>query len=70
MRELLVHLKAKDPFGYPKTLIYMDNAAYHTSNNVSNFMKMMNLNYIYAPPYCSWLNLIELFFGTLKKRMN
>jgi len=39
IRELLAHLKKKDPFGFPKTLIYMDNATYHTAKEVSNLMK-------------------------------
>jgi len=48
----------------------MDNASYHTAKEVSRLMQLLNLNYIYAPPYCSWLNPIELFFGTVKTRMN
>ena len=66
---MLQLLRSKNVPYYDRIVVYLDNAAYHTCSEVIEAFDLLNLNYIFAPPYLSPLNPIENFFGVLKHRI-
>ncbi len=50
-------------------LLYLDNATYHTCDDVLRLLKLLRVSYIFAPAYLSPLNPIEGFFGVLKSKL-
>ena len=61
--ETIALINWKSPDDSYKTLIYLDNATYHTTSSILEAFKILKVNFIFAPPYCSPLNPIEYFFG-------
>ena len=45
-----------------KTLIMVDNAAYHSSRDTKDKMKNMNFDFMFLPPYSSILAPVEQYF--------
>ena len=52
-----------------RVLLYLDNASYHSSEDVLQLFKLLKVNYIFAPAYLSPLNPIEYFFGIIKSKL-
>lgn len=47
----------------------MDNAKYHTSNEVKEFCKREKIKCITLPPYCPELNVTEILINYLKRKV-
>ena len=61
------------------SILMMENARIHHVTNVHSFMDMMELEYMYLPPYCKIFIFdflapdyqpIELAFGWIKRNLN
>lgn len=68
--ELLQTFKREDPENYDKILFYLDNATYHTCSLILEAFKLLQVNYIFAPAYCSPVNPIEYYFSQIKSNLN
>lgn len=44
----------------------MDNSRVHTSKIIAKALEILNVSFIFAPPYCPSLNPIEYYFRRLK----
>ena len=52
----------------PQKILIMDNAKFHHSREVLNFLHEKRISYKFLPPYSPQLNPIEEFFSLLKSR--
>jgi len=52
-----------------KDTLIMDNASWHKTQIVKDFLKLNNINYIYQPPYSPDLNPIEYCWANLKRKL-
>ena len=52
-----------------KTVVILDNAAYHSSKDTKDKMKNMNYNFMFLPPYSPILAPVEQYFKQIKAKM-
>lgn len=50
-----------------KTVILLDNVAFHHSKEVKNLCKSLDYELLYTPPYSPWFNPIEEIFSIVKR---
>jgi transposase len=55
--------------GTAKITVVLDNARYNKSNELRDWLKTSRVELVYLPPYAPNLNLIERFWGFLKKNV-
>lgn len=65
---LFAQLLILDPFA-KKIHVILDNAKYHYSKEVRNFVSTSRINLIYLPAYSPELNLIERLWKVFKKNV-
>jgi len=63
---LVTRLKAESQRTGNPFVLYLDNASFHSCKDIVKAFKLLNINYLFAPAYCSCLNPIELFFQVVK----
>jgi transposase len=68
MIALFQDLEAAHPESAGITVV-LDNARYNRSNELREWLKTSRINLVYLPPYAPNLNLIERFWGFLKKNV-
>jgi len=66
MRHLMMQLDREDPDWKKKTVFLLDGARYHTSDEMREYLRKMELRIIYSGPYSYSSAPIELLFGGLK----
>ena len=66
MRYLMIQLDREDSDWKKKTVFLLDGARYHTSNEMREYFRKMELRIIYSGPYSYSSAPIELLFGGLK----
>ena len=66
MRYLMIQLDREDSDWKKKTVFLLDGARYHTSNEMREYFRKMELRIIYSGPYSYSSAPIELLFGVLK----
>jgi len=66
MRHLMMQLDREDPDWKKKTVFLLDGARYHTSEEMREYLRKMELRVIYSGPYSYSAAPIELLFGGLK----
>ena len=66
MRHLVMQLDREDPDWKKKTVFLLDGARYHTSEEMREYFRKMELRIIYSGPYSYSSAPIELLFGGLK----
>lgn len=49
------------------SILILDNARVHKTDNVNEILTELNINYMFLPPYSPDLNPIELYFNLLKR---
>lgn len=66
----LMHTLSLQPtVNLSRVVFYLDNATYHSSEDVLKLFKLLRVNFIFAPAYLSPLNPIEYFFGVIKSKL-
>ena len=50
-----------------RDVILMDNVRFHHSKDVYNYLKDVNVDILFVPPYSPWFNPIELCFSIVKR---
>ncbi|MQP64086.1 hypothetical protein GE253_01885 [Niveispirillum sp. SYP-B3756] len=55
--------------GTAEITVALDNARYNRSNELQDWLKTSRIKLVYFPPYAPNLNLIERFWGFLKKNI-
>ena len=65
--ELCKVLDGEDPLWRDRTVVLLDNAAYHRSAEVRAAIKKLGMPVIYSGPYSYISAPIELYFGLLKR---
>lgn len=57
-------------FQYPgrNSVWIMDGAAIHCDRNIVDYLRFCGIYVLFLPPYCPFLNPIELFFGYCKTK--
>ena len=66
MRHLIMQLDREDPDWKKKTVFLLDGVRYHTSEEMREYLRKMELRVIYSGPYSYSAAPIELLFGGLK----
>ena len=66
LRHLMMQLDREDPDWKKKTVFLLDGARYHTSEEMREYLRKMELRVIYSGPYSYSAAPIELLFGGLK----
>ncbi len=66
MRHLMMQLDREDSDWRKKTVFLLDGARYHTSEEMREYLRKMELRVIYSGPYSYSTAPIELLFGGLK----
>ena len=51
----------------PKTVVLLDNAAFHHAKVIKEFFAVQDIEALYTPPYSPWFNPIELCFSIVKR---
>ena len=67
MRYLIMRLDEESVDWREKTILLLDGARYHTSEEMREYLKKMDLKVIYSGPYSYTSSPIELVFGALKQ---
>ena len=67
MRHLLRRLDEEAADWRDNTIFLMDNASYHSSEDMKEYFKKMEIKVIYSGPYSYTSAPIELLFGALKQ---
>ena len=57
-----------NPYPGHNSVIFIDNASIHHTEEWSEFVEAMELVCIYLPEYCPWINLCEWMFNGVKMR--
>ena len=65
-RQLAAHLDVETPGWQEDTVFLIDNAAYHTSAEMKDFFKKMEMTVMYTAPYSYSSSPIELLWAQLK----
>ena len=53
----------------PGTLVILDNASFHKSDNIDHIAEQHNIELLYLPPYSPDLNPIEKFWANFKRNL-
>jgi transposase len=69
IREILLPVLGRYDFDEARSIVVLDNASIHHSEEIVNLIKSTGAEIVYLPPYSPDLNPIELMFGAYKKRM-
>jgi len=67
MRHLLRRLDEESADWRDNTIFLLDGAKYHTSEEMKEYLKIMEVKVIYSGPYSYTSAPIELLFGALKQ---
>ena len=57
-----------NPYPGPNSVLFIDNASIHHTEEWSEYVEEMELICIYLPEYCPWMNLCEWMFNGIKMR--
>ena len=52
----------------PKSVLLLDNVAFHHSTSVKQFLESNDIEPLYTPPYSPWFNPIEMCFSIVKRK--
>ena len=67
MKYLINELEKEDPDWRSQSIFLLDGARYHTSEEMRDYLKKMQVDVIYSGPYSYSAAPIELLFSALKK---
>jgi len=57
------------PIWNKEDILIMDNASWHKTKRVINFLEVNGIKYIFQPPYSPDLNPIEHYWANMKKKI-
>ena len=66
MKYLVKELEKEDPDWRSQSIFLLDGARYHTSEEMRDYLKKMQVDVIYSGPYSYSAAPIELLFSALK----
>ena len=67
VKDYLCPMLGSYELGEPRSVVLMDNASTHMSDEIEDLITATGAVLIYSPPYSPHLNPIELYFGMYKK---
>ena len=69
MKALVSHAKRTNNDNSDAFIIITDNATYHKTNEIDQFLQRESIKLITMWPYCLWENQAELYINSIKEKI-